>query len=55
MALHNLFSVQGDFARTEDAMAHIVSLPLYPELSEDDALHIVKVFRSSVAKAGHRV
>jgi len=55
MALHDLFSVKGNFANTDDAMANFVSLPLYPELSEPEARRISRVLKESVTKARHGV
>lgn len=37
VGLHTLFKVPGRFPVTDDAMAHIVSIPLYPGLTEAQA------------------
>lgn len=43
MGLHTLFRIDGDFPITEKALAHVVSIPLYPRLTEDEAQKVVEV------------
>lgn len=47
MPLHELFSIDGEYPATDDAMVHNVSLPLYPELTDEEAARVCEVASDS--------
>lgn len=49
--LHTLFDIDGDFSATDDAMAHLLSLPIYPELTEEQAHRVAQVAKESISEA----
>ena len=51
MPLHALFDADGDFSATDDAMAHLLSLPIYPELTEEQTHRVAQVAKESISEA----
>jgi dTDP-4-amino-4,6-dideoxygalactose transaminase len=43
MPLHRLFKAAGDFSNTEEVFSHLVSIPLYPRLTHEEAGHVLEV------------
>jgi dTDP-4-amino-4,6-dideoxygalactose transaminase len=41
--LHRLFRTAGNFSNTEEAFSHLVSIPLYPRLTQEEAGRVVEI------------